>query len=76
MVRFGIPVAKFKPVRQAAEPGSTIRTKRLNVSEMEHTFEQHASGPFGEEIPKPWLSFDGTLREYESIFPEAPRLRR
>ena len=24
-------------------------------------------GPFGEDIPQPWLGFEDTLREYEGI---------
>ena len=59
---------KFKAVQQALVPGSTIRTKTLDGSTMEHVFEQHASGPFGEDIPQPWSSFDDALREYERIF--------
>jgi FkbM family methyltransferase len=59
---------KFKPVQQQAVPGTKIRTKTLDGSEIEHVFEREASGPFGEDIPQPWLSFDDTLREYESIF--------
>jgi FkbM family methyltransferase len=59
---------KFKPVQQQSVPGTTIRTKTLDGSEMKHVFERDASGPFGEDIPQPWLSFDDTLREYESIF--------
>ena len=59
---------KFKVVQQGTVPGTTIRTKTLEGIEMEHVFERDASGPFGEDIPQPWLSFDDTLREYESIF--------
>jgi FkbM family methyltransferase len=59
---------KFKPVQQASVPGTTIRTKTLDGNEMQYVFEPKASGPFGEDIPQPWLSFDETLREYESIF--------
>lgn len=59
---------KFRPVQQQTIPGTMIRTKRLDGSEMEHIFEQEASGPFGEDIPQQWLSFDDTLREYERIF--------
>ena len=59
---------KFKPVQQAALQGSTIRIKTLDGKELEHVFEQDTSGPFGEDIPQPWLGFEDTLREYEGIF--------
>jgi FkbM family methyltransferase len=59
---------KFKPVQQQSVPGTTIKTKSLDGREMKHVFEGDASGPFGEDIPQPWLSFDDALREYESIF--------
>jgi len=59
---------KFKPVQQASVPGTAIRIKTLDGSEMEYVFERQASGPFGEDIPQPWLSFDETLREYKRIF--------
>jgi FkbM family methyltransferase len=59
---------KFKPVQQAAIPGRTIRTTTLDGRVLEYVFEPHASGPFGEDIAQPWLSFDDTRKAYESIF--------
>ena len=59
---------KFKPVQQAAIPGTRIRTKTLEGHDLEYVFGPHASGPFGEDIPQAWLSLDETLREYETIF--------
>jgi FkbM family methyltransferase len=59
---------KFKPVQQAAIAGTAIKAETLDGKRIDHIFEQDASGPFGEDIPQPWLSLDDTLREYEGVF--------
>ncbi len=59
---------KFKPVQQAATPGTSIKTKTLDGPGLDYVFGPHASGPFGEDIPQAWLSLDETLRAYETIF--------
>jgi len=60
--------SKFKPVQQASVRGSEITTTTRDGRAITHRFETHASGPFGDDIPQPWLDFDETLREYEHIF--------
>jgi FkbM family methyltransferase len=59
---------RFKPVQQFSVAGSAIIITRLDGTQLEHVFEENASGPFGEDIPQPWLTFEETLKEYESIF--------
>jgi FkbM family methyltransferase len=59
---------KFKVLQQKNIPGSMIMTKTLDGRQLSHVFEEHASGPFGDEIPQPWLSRDDALREYAAIF--------
>lgn len=59
---------KFKPVQQETVPGTIIKTRALDGSDMEYAFAHDASGPFGEDIPQPWLSHDETLQEYKAIF--------
>jgi FkbM family methyltransferase len=59
---------RFKPVQQETIPGTTIKTRTLDGDEIEHTFEWHASGPFGEDIAQAWLGLEDTLRECRIIF--------
>jgi len=59
---------KFKAVQQQEIPGRKIKTKSLDGAEFEYVFEENATGPFGEDIPQPWLTFDEVVEEYERIF--------
>jgi hypothetical protein len=59
---------KFKIVQQAHVPDTNIKTKALDGTEFEHWFEEHASGPFGEDVPGEWISRDDALNEYKKIF--------
>ncbi len=60
--------SKFKLVQQAVIPGKTIVAKTLDGREFEYTFGRDASGPFGNDISQPWLTFDDALRDYKIIF--------
>ncbi len=60
--------SKFKIAQQQSIPGTTIRTTTTDGRVIQHTFEDHASGPFGEDIPQPWLTMEQALQEYRSIF--------
>ena len=59
---------KFKLVQQQTIPGTTVRTCALNGELFEYTFEAHASGPFGDDLPGEWLTYDDALEQYEFLF--------
>jgi hypothetical protein len=42
----------------------------LDGSRFEYVFPDWTSGPFGEDIPLPWLSYDATIQKYKKIFRE------
>jgi hypothetical protein len=44
-----------------------VRAKNLSGEEFDYRFEANASGPFGDELAAPWLSYDECLREYKRI---------
>jgi FkbM family methyltransferase len=60
--------SKFNVVQQAIIPGKTIVAKTLDGREFEYTFGRDASGPFGNDISQPWVTFDNALRDYKIIF--------
>jgi len=60
--------SKFKIIQQQDIPGTKIKTKTLDGTDIEHVFEECGSGPFGNDLPGPWLSFEDTLKKYKSIF--------
>jgi FkbM family methyltransferase len=59
---------KFKPVQQETVPGTVLNTQTLQGAGLRYTFQHHASGPFGEDIPQEWLDADGVLSAYQAIF--------
>jgi FkbM family methyltransferase len=59
---------KFKVVQQANIPGSEIRTRTLDGREFDYVFAYNTSGPFGDDLPMPWLTHAETLKEYRSVF--------
>lgn len=60
--------SKFKVVQQAGIGRSLIRTTALDGTPVEHTFEIGASGPFGDDLPGRWLTYDEAIARYESVF--------
>jgi FkbM family methyltransferase len=60
--------SKFRAVQQALIPGSTLTTKTLKGEDLDYTFENHASGPFGDDVAQPWRSADEIIEEYRGIF--------
>jgi FkbM family methyltransferase len=64
----GLGYKKFKIVQQQTIPGTKIRTNTLEGRPFEYVFESHASGPFGNDLPPPWLTYDETLEQYKIIF--------
>jgi FkbM family methyltransferase len=59
---------KFRAVQQATIPGFSINTKDLGGARLEHTFADHASGAFGDDLQQPWESYDEILENYRRIF--------
>jgi FkbM family methyltransferase len=59
---------KFKVVQQEVLPGSSGSFQCLDGSRFSFCFPKETSGPFGEEIPQPWISLSETFREYDAIF--------
>jgi FkbM family methyltransferase len=59
---------RFKPVQQASVSGTRIATTTVRGEPLEYVFEVSASGPFGDDLPGRWLSFNECIREYRRIF--------
>lgn len=57
----------FKPVQQARVPGTKIATTTHGGAPLYYIFGDSASGPFGEDLPGTWLSYDQCLEEYRRI---------
>jgi FkbM family methyltransferase len=58
----------FKPVQQARMPRTQIATTTRCGDPLCYVFGDSASGPFGDDLPGAWLSYDQCLREYRRIF--------
>jgi FkbM family methyltransferase len=59
---------RFKIVQQETIPGSKITTHSIDGHSFEYMFEPHASGPFGEDLSLPWLTYEEAIQEYTIIF--------
>jgi FkbM family methyltransferase len=60
--------SKFRAIQQTAIPGSRLTTKTLNGEDLDYTFENDASGSFGDDIPQEWRNADEIIVEYQGIF--------
>ena len=58
----------FKIVQQASIPGSVVKVNTLSGDSLRYRFEKHSSGPFGDQLPGPWLDRDQTIERYRGIF--------
>jgi FkbM family methyltransferase len=58
----------FKPVQQASIPGTTIATTTLDGETLHYVFASGASGPFGDDLSGPWLSYRECLQRFQTIF--------
>jgi FkbM family methyltransferase len=58
---------KFQIVQQDPISGSTIKTNTLNGESLDYRFEDEASGPFGGDLPNPWLSAAAATIELKRI---------
>jgi FkbM family methyltransferase len=59
---------RFAAVQQADIPNRRISTTDLNGKPFTFTFEKDSSGPFGEDLRRPWLSADECMTAYREIF--------
>lgn len=62
--------ARFAVCQQDGLPGRTITTTTRDGRPLNYTFEEAASGPFGEDIAEPWTDIAGALARYRRIFRE------
>jgi FkbM family methyltransferase len=63
---------RFAAVQQRTIPGTEIRTLTVEALPMRHTFERHASGPFGPDVHG-WTDRSGILDNYRRIFRDYER---
>ena len=59
---------RFKVVPQVYIPNSSIRAIDRNGSVFDYTFEEGASGPFGEDLSGRWITFAEAASRYAFIF--------
>jgi FkbM family methyltransferase len=59
---------KFKVVQQQGIPGKKIQAQTRNGEAFEYVFDRDASGPFGDDLPDPWLTYDQAIEVYKSVF--------
>jgi FkbM family methyltransferase len=59
---------KFRPIQQANIPYTRIDTKDIHGKPFSFVFENHASGPFGEDLSQAWLSAEACFDAYIEIF--------
>jgi FkbM family methyltransferase len=59
---------RFLPVQQANIPNTRIETTDIDGRQFTFLFEKHASGPFGEDLKRPWLSAEECMAAYRYIF--------
>jgi FkbM family methyltransferase len=60
--------SKFHPVQQEAIEGSAVTVRARDGRMITHAFERGSSGPFGEDLPGPWLSERGCRLAYLGFF--------
>ena len=60
--------SSFKVVQQKDIPGKNMSSLGLDGKPVQHRFEPHSSGPFGEDIYQPWIKADEALEQYRQIF--------
>jgi len=59
---------KFKIVQQQGISSSRISVENRIGEKLDYVFDYCSSGPFGENAPGPWLTFDEAIKEYRKIF--------
>jgi FkbM family methyltransferase len=66
LVRLGYN--RFKVVQQQTIPGSIVQTTDCDGRLMTYRFEDHSSGPFGDDACGEWLTYRQTCFRYALIF--------
>jgi FkbM family methyltransferase len=64
----GLGYTGFKTIQQAMIPDTKIVTTTIQGGSVNHVFAYGASGPFGEDLPGLWSSYDVCMRQFETIF--------
>lgn len=59
---------RFKIVQQNTIPGSMIETATFRGDLITYRFEEHSSGPYGDDIKGPWISASAAIMRYALIF--------
>jgi FkbM family methyltransferase len=59
---------KFKVVQQRSIPRSVFKTETRDGQPLAHTFEEGASGPFGDDLASTWMTAEEALAAYKKIF--------
>jgi FkbM family methyltransferase len=59
---------RFKVVQQQTIPGSTVETTDCDGKLMTYKFEDHSSGPFGDDACGKWLTYRQACFRYAVIF--------
>lgn len=60
--------SRFKAVQQEYIPGRQGVFTRRNGEQFSYTFPADSSGPFGDDIRQSWVSYEGILDDYRTIF--------
>jgi FkbM family methyltransferase len=59
---------KFKVVQQQTIAGMRVRTHTRDGQPFDYEFGRHSSGPFGEDLPLPWLTYHQAIKQYRAVF--------
>ncbi len=62
--------SRFAVCQQDDMAGRKITTTTRDGKPLTYTFEEAASGPFGDDVAGPWTDMAGTLERYRAIFRE------
>lgn len=60
--------SKFQIVQQMFIPSRRVRVATLSGHQLDYRFADGASGPFGADLPGPWVDRDEALGRYARIF--------
>jgi len=60
--------SRFRAVQQARWRGTRLTTTTRRGEPLDHVFEEGASGPFGDDLPEPWSSYDECIAQYRRVF--------
>lgn len=58
----------FNLLQQETVPGTELRTTDRGGRALVHVFPDHASGPFGGDLPQPWRNRTEIARAYRRVF--------